>query len=327
MKYLALFTALLLLVGCTQQERDTSPEALPEINIGRLICGGHLPLAIVEKKLQHRLQGFRLNTIQNHSWDDVVQDLKSGKLAGTFILSPLAMQLIREGLDASIVMMANRNGNGFVLSKAFKSISDLKGNQNIIAVPHRYSQHYILAYLTLEAHGVPLSDITMIAMPPRDMITALERREIDGFMVGEPEGNRSVTLNHGWLAAISPQIWENHMDHVFLVSHTFIQQHPQQLQSLVTSLYQAGQFIEANPHQAAIMGEDYTGANAEVFEQVLTTPANWIDYSNMMPSANYMQAMAEMMVKVKLWDSIPHDLHTYTNTHFIKQAMIKVKRQ
>jgi len=62
---------------------------LETINIGRLICGGHLPLAIVEKKYQDQLKTFRLQTIQNHDWNDVVTDMKSGKLAGTFILAPL----------------------------------------------------------------------------------------------------------------------------------------------------------------------------------------------------------------------------------------------
>ncbi len=94
---------------------DTKPESVstsvskkPEVLIGRLICGGHLPLAIVEKKYQEDLSTFRLKTVQNHDWNDVVKDLKSGKLAGTFILSPLAMNLIREGLPAKIVLMADR---------------------------------------------------------------------------------------------------------------------------------------------------------------------------------------------------------------------------
>jgi len=32
---------------------------LPIVNIGRLICGGHLPLAIVEKKYQDQLKTFQ----------------------------------------------------------------------------------------------------------------------------------------------------------------------------------------------------------------------------------------------------------------------------
>jgi len=308
-----------MLTACTQQEQTTANNK-ETINIGRLICGGHLSLAVVENKYQQDLPDFTLQTVQNHNWDDVVQDMKSGKLAGTFILSPLAMQLIRQGLDAKIVMMADRNGNGFVLAKTYKSIEALKGKKAIIAVPHLYSQHHVLLYLALQQHGVPYTDVNVVAMPPRDMITSLSRGEIDGFVVGEPEGNRSISLGKGWMAAISPQIWENHMDHVFLASGAFIREHPKQLQELINSLKKAGNYIEKHPHEAAIMGEDYTGASAQVFEQVLTTPANWIDYSDMIPSDAHMQAMAKVMVDMGLWENIPDNLNTYTDTHFIRKA-------
>ncbi|MBN4060757.1 ABC transporter substrate-binding protein [bacterium AH-315-I20] len=308
-----------MLNGCTQQEQAIV-NGEETLNIGRLICGGHLSLAVVENKYQQDLQNFTLKTIQNHNWDDVVKDMKSGKLAGTFILSPLAMQLIHEGMDAKIVMMADRNGNGFVLSKQYKSIHDLKGKRAIIAVPHLYSQHHVLLYLSLQQHGIAYDDVIVVAMPPRDMIASLSRGEIDGFVVGEPEGNRSISLDKGWMAAISPQIWLNHMDHVFLVSNTFIKEHPTQLQSLINALKKSGDYIEKHPHEAAIMGEDYTGANAQVFEQVLTTPANWIDYSDMIPSDTHMQSMAKIMVDMGLWKDIPNDLHTYTDTSFIQKA-------
>ncbi len=316
--YPLLCLAFFALTSCTEQPKPQSD--MPSVNVGRLICGGHLSLAVVENKYQDDLKDFHLHTVQNHNWDDVVQDMKSGKLAGTFILSPLAMQMIRQGMDAKIVMMADRGGNGFVLSKKFKSIEALKGANSIIAVPHLYSQHHVLLYLVLAQHHVPYQDISVVTMPPRDMINSLQRGEIDGFVVGEPEGNRSISLHQGWMAAISPQIWKNHMDHVFLASNTFIREHPHQLQELISALKKAGNFIEQHPHEAAVMGEDYTGASAQVFEQVLTTPADWIDYSDMIPSDAHMQAMAKMMVEMGLWKDIPKNLHTYTDTRFIQKA-------
>ena len=78
---------------------NQSKNALDIVKIGRLICGGHLPLAVVEKKYQHQLKTFQLHTVQNHDWNHVIRDMKSGKLAGTFMLSPLAMNLIRQGFQ------------------------------------------------------------------------------------------------------------------------------------------------------------------------------------------------------------------------------------
>jgi len=324
MRLIRLFVTALLVVlictGCNNEHSTTaSGQMKPVVNIGCLICGGHLSLAVVENRYQHDLS-FQLKTIQNHDWNDVVKGMKSGKLAGTFILSPLAMNMIRHGLPAKIVLMADRNGNGFVLAKKYKNIAALKGHKTVLAVPHLYSQHHVLLYLALRQHGVPYRDVTVIGMPPRDMITSLKRGEIDGFVVGEPEGNRSISLHVGHMAAISPTIWKDHLDHVFLASNAFIRHHPDQLQELITALKKGGTFIEQHPHQAAVMGEDYTGASAAVFEQVLTNPPDWIDYSDMIPTDQRMHNMAAVMVEMGLWPDIPDNLASYTDQRFIIKA-------
>jgi len=291
------------------------------IHIGRLICGGHLPLAVVEKKYQNQLTSFQLSTVQNHDWNDVVSDMKLDKLAGTFILSPLAMNLIKEGFPGKIVLMADRNGNDFVLSKKITAIDQLKTQQVIIAVPHIYSQHHVLLHMVLQQNNIPTENVKVLGMPPRDMINALRKGEIDGFVVGEPEGQRSISLGVGWMAAISPDIWKGHMDHVFLVSDRFIHEQPDKLQQLVNQLVRAGEFIENNPHQAAVMGEDYTGAPAHVFEKVLTTPPDWISYSNMLVEQGDMTTMAEKMVDMGLWSKVPVNLEsTYFDMRFVKKA-------
>jgi len=320
-KIITIYISLLMLVSCDTTPTSQQENTKPNIQIGRLICGGHLPLAVVENLYQDDLKTFHLETIQNHTWENVIKDIKSGKLAGTFILSPLAMQLIREGLPAKIVLMADRNGNGFVLSKKYKSIEALKGKHPILAVPHRFSQHHVLLYLALKQHGVAYQDVSVVSMPPRDMIMSLKRGEIDGFMVGEPEGNKAVSLNVGWMPAISPDIWLNHMDHVFLASNAFIEQQPNQAQELISALKKGADYIENNPHEAAIMGEDYTGSSAEVFEKVLTSPPDWISYTDMTPSPKYIDSMAEVMVEMGLWKDMPNDLKNYTDLTFIKRAL------
>lgn len=314
--------ALTILAACdsSRQASSTFAQAKPEVRIGRAICGGHLPLAIVEKKYQADLKTFRLNAVQYHDWKVVVKDMRSGKLDGTFILSPLAMNLIREGFPGKIVLMADRNGNGFVLSEKIKSISALQDSKNIIAVPHAYSQHNVLLHRALQKHGVSKDRVTVIGMPPRDMINSLRRGEIDGFMVGEPEANKSISLGVGWMAAISPQIWKDHMDHVFLATDRFIQEYPDQLRELVAQLVRGGRFIEANPKLAAVMGEDYTGSSAAVFKKVLTDPPDWIDYSDVVPTAKDLEAMAAHLVEMGLWRDIPKNLGGFTDVRFVKQA-------
>jgi len=315
----------LSVAGCDSQSGSSQKNlgvSLEVVNIGRLICGGHLPLAVVEKKYQDQLTTFRLHTVQNHDWNNVIADMKSGKMAGTFILSPLAMNLIHEGFPGKIVLMADRNGNGFVLSSKIKSIAELKTMKTIIAVPHIFSQHHVLLHTVLQQHGIPKDNVKVLGMPPRDMINSLRNGEIDGFVVGEPEGNKSISLGIGWMAAISPAIWKDHMDHVFLASDVFINDQPEKLQELINQLVRGAEFIENNPHEAAVMGEDYTGSKAAVFEKVLTTPPDWITYTNMVANENDMTSMAKKLVEMKLWDKVPDNIN---NHYFDMRFAIKAE--
>ena len=160
------------------------------------------------------------------------------------------------------------------------------------------------------------------------MINSLKNGEIDGFMVGEPEGNKAISLGVGWLAAISPQIWKDHMDHVFLASNKFISEQPDKLQELVNQLVRSGEFIENNPHESSIIGEDYTGSSAAVFEQVLTTPADWISYNDMVISEKDMLAMAEKLVEMNLWNKVPDNISSkYFDIRFVEKAEQSMRKK
>lgn len=317
-----LLFALTFLHACNEDagQSHNSVSLKPAIRIGRVICGGHLSLAVVEKKFQKELDSFTINAVQYHDWKVVVKDMLAGKLSGTFILSPLAMNLIKNGFPGKIVLMGDRNGNGFVLSDEIGTIDGLRGRKSILAVPHTYSQHNVLLHIVLKKNSIPAEDVTVVSMPPRDMINALRRGEIDGFVVGEPEGNRSITLGVGKMAAISPEIWNGHMDHVFLVTDRFIKEEPDKVQGLISALVKGGRFIESNPKEAAVMGEDYTGASAKVFEEVLTTPPDWIDYSDMHPTAKDIEEFSAILVEMGLWNEMPRDSSVFIDDTFFNMT-------
>jgi len=315
-----MMSVVIILSGC-DRDKNPVPEK-PELSIGRLICGGHLPLAIIEKHFQSDIRTFHLNAVQNNDWNDVVDDMRSGKLAGSFILSPLAIKLIHDGFPGKIVMTADRNGIGFVLSKSIQSIEALNQKEALIAVPHRYSQHNVLLHLILKQHGIDPRRVRVLGMPPRDMINSMRNGEIDGFVVGEPEAYKSVSEDVGWLATISPKIWKDHMDHVLLVTDKFIQEHPDQLQELIDQLIRSSKYIEAHPHEAALMGEDYTGSSAAVFEQVLTDPPDWISFNDYQVRNKDLETMMAYMVEMGLLSSLPDDPDTaYTDMRFVRKAL------
>ena len=57
-----------------------------------------------------------------------------------------------------------------------------------------------------------------------------------------------------------------------------------------------------------------------MFEQVLTDPPDWIDYSDMVPTVDRVRAMARVMVEMGLWERMPEHLAQYVDTRMIERA-------
>lgn len=68
------------------------------------------------------------------------------------------------------------------------------------------------------------------------------------------------------------------------------------------------------------MGEDYTGSNDLVFEKVLTTPPDWIDYSDMVPTIDDLSVMSQKLVEMGLWKDSPEDLASFIDTCYDREG-------
>jgi NitT/TauT family transport system substrate-binding protein len=324
--YLLVATLLLLcLVSCDLHKAPPSgvqpAPPLQVFNVGYLNLLAHLPLNIVDKKKPTPLTGFSLATKRHFDWHDVVDNIKNGKLDGAFILSPLAMDLARNGFPGKIVLIANRDGNSFVLSNKILSIADLNKRQSIIAVPHIYSQHNVLLSRILSHYGIPKDNIKLVQMPPGNMGRHLRNGTIDGFVVGEPEGNRALKLNYGWSPTLPSFLVDRKIDHVFFVSNAIIQEHPEKLQALVEQLLRSGILIESARHKPLEIAQLFELAGVQFYEDGFASIPRDVTFDNIIASEADIISMAQKLVDMALWPDTPNALTmTYFDMSFAKKA-------
>ena len=58
-----------------------------------------------------------------------------------------------------------------------------------------------------------------------------------------------------------------------------------------------------------------------LFETVLTSPPDWISYTNMIANKDDMTSMAQKLVDMSLWPKIPNNLYTdYFDMRFVIKA-------
>ena len=82
---------------------------------------------------------------------------------------------------------------------------------------------------------------------------------------------------------------------------------------LVKLLVRGADIIQGNSQKAAVMVESYTGPAVVVFEKVLTIPASWSTYRNMVVSEKDVTSMAKIIVDMTLWSKVSIN---FTSKHF-----------
>jgi nitrate/nitrite transport system substrate-binding protein len=105
---------------------------------------------------------------------------------------------------------------------------------------HNYELRYWLA-----AGGIdPDRDVRLSVVPPPRMAESLERREIDGFCVGEPWNTIAVHRGLGAIAATTYDVWNNAPEKLFAVRRDWAEAHAEEHRAALRALIEAAAWAD-----------------------------------------------------------------------------------
>lgn len=144
-----------------------------------------------------------------------------------------------------------------------RELGDLKGKR--VAVTKAAGSHYLLIQ-ALKKAGLSFADIRPSYLTPADGRAAFENRNVDAWVVWEP----FLTSAQRQLA---PRVLADGSDGLadyqryYLSSVAFAEQHPEVLNTLFEELRKGGEWLRANPREAAeIIGPLWGGLEPEIVE-------------------------------------------------------------
>ncbi|HLP87089.1 MAG TPA: nitrate ABC transporter ATP-binding protein [Nostocaceae cyanobacterium] len=220
------------------------------------------PLIIAKEKGFFAEQGLDVNLSWEPCWKEVANGIKTGRLDAAQMVAglPLAMTLGANNSDSVPIVTAmtlSRNGNSITFSKQLfdAGVRDLKQFQNaidaeldktqILGIVHFASMHNLLLRYWLAAGGIhPDRDVSLIEIPPPQMVASLRNQLIDGYCVGEPWNNRAIAQNLGFAITTTAEIWADHPEKVLGVREDWAQQHPKTHVALVKALINACKYCD-----------------------------------------------------------------------------------
>ena len=286
-QFLGAVGASALLAGCgSSSDAKPTPSNTgggegPEVTslrMGIIALTDCSPLVIAKEKGFFAKHGLDVTIVKGASWAAIRDSLSHGDIHATHMLlgMPIASTMGLGGspkLPMVIPWILNRNGQAITMKKAWKGQvgadpkallpfveeSKRKGSPLTFAMTFPPGTHAMWMRYYLAAGGIdPDKDISLVTIPPAQMVANMKVGKMDGFCVGEPWNARSIADDIGYTAITTQEIWKDHPEKVCAFTREFADRNPRTVKAVLKGLHEASVWLdtmENRPEQAKIVSK------------------------------------------------------------------------
>ncbi len=263
------------------QTTSDAPETA-NINFGIIALTDCSPIVIAHEKGLFKKYGINSTVTKGASWAAIRDSLANGDIQATHMLlgMPIASSMGLGGAP-KVPMVApwimNRNGQSISLAKSLKgkvgadpkALKPLVDKAKASGTPMTFAMtfppgtHAMWLRYWLAAGGINpgdaiggSADISLITIPPPQMVANMQAGKMDGFCVGEPWNGKTIKDEIGFTAINTQDIWKDHPEKVCAFTEDFAAKNPKTVKAVLKALHEASVWLdvmENRPEQAKIV--------------------------------------------------------------------------
>lgn len=259
------------------------------------------PFVISAEKGFFKKYGLDVTIAKGANWAAIRDALSSGDNQFTHMLigMPLASTMGLLGAPKKpmvIPWLLNRNGQAITLKsdlkgkvgadpkalKPFVEKAKKLGEQMSFAMTFPPGTHAMWMRYYLAAGGInPDKDISLITVPPPQMVANMRIGKMDGYCVGEPWNARAIADKIGFTSVTTQDIWKDHPEKVCAFTAEFAEKNPKTIKAVFKGLHEASVWLDDmgnRPEQCAIVSKpNYINCDKEVILGRLLGKLNYGD--------------------------------------------------
>ena len=252
-----------------------APE-VADLKFGMIALTDCSSIVIAHEKGLFKKYGINSVVAKGASWAAIRDSLSNGDIQATHMLlgMPIAstMGLLGSPRKPMVVpWLLNRNGQSITLkaelkgkvqadSKPLKPLADAAraaGSPMTFAMTFPPGTHAMWIRYWLAAGGIhPDKDVSLITIPPPQMVANMKVGKMDGFCVGEPWNARAVSDGIGFTAVNTQDLWKDHPEKVCAFTAEFAEKNPKTVKAVLKALHESSVWLDdlANrPEQSEIV--------------------------------------------------------------------------
>ncbi len=295
----------------------------PEVTkaqLGYIPLTDSAPLIIAKEKGLFAKYGMTdVEVLKQASWPVTRDKLETGSagggIDGAHILSPMpyfmtmGMTNTKQPVPMYILARLNTNGQAISIANTYKeakvglkgdglktAIAKAKagGKKDVkVAITFPGGTHDLWMRYWLSANGVdPNKDVSVVPIPPPQMVAQMKTGSMEAFCVGEPWNGRLVNQNLGYSALVTGELWKDHPEKAFSMRADWVDKHPKAAKALLMAVLEAQQWCD-KPENHAEMCQIIAGPkwfDVKV-EDILPRTSGTIDYGDGRKVDKFAQAM------------------------------------
>jgi nitrate/nitrite transport system substrate-binding protein len=246
-----------------------APES-PNVNFGIIALTDCSPIVIAHEKGIFKKYGINSTVTKGASWAAIRDSLANGDIQATHMLigMPIASTMGLGGAP-KVPMIApwllNRNGQSISLAKSLKGkvgadpkalkpfVDKAKesGTPMTFAMTFPPGTHAMWIRYWLAAGGINPgdasgggADISLITIPPPQMVANMQVGKMDGFCVGEPWNAKTIADDIGFTAINTQAIWKDHPEKVCAFTEAFAEKNPKTVKAVLKALHEASVWLD-----------------------------------------------------------------------------------
>ena len=248
------------------------------LNFGMIALTDCSPIVIAHEKGLFKKYGINSTVTKGANWAAIRDNLSSGTLQATHMLigMPLASTMGLAGSPKKpmiIPWLMNRNGQAITLKtdwkgkvgadpkaiKPYVEKASSLGEPLTFAMTFPPGTHAMWMRYYLGAGGInPDKDVSLITVPPAQMVANMKIGKMDGFCVGEPWGARAIADGIGYTSVSTQDIWKDHPEKVCAFLAEFADKNPKTVKAVLKALHEASVWLDDlgnRPEQCAIVSK------------------------------------------------------------------------
>lgn len=240
------------------------------VRFGMIALTDCSPIVIAHEKGFFKKYGVTSVVSKGANWAAIRDSLSTGDNQATHMLigMPIAstMGLLGSPKKPMVIpWLLNRNGQAITLKaewkgavkgdpkalKPFVEKAKKLGEPLTFAMTFPPGTHAMWMRYYLAAGGInPDKDVSLITVPPPQMVSNMKIGKMDGYCVGEPWGARAVADKIGFTSILTQEIWKNHPEKVCAFTADFADKNPKTVKAVLKGLQEASVWLDKMENRA-----------------------------------------------------------------------------